>query len=130
MTATATIGQLPQRDQLFLRSKETSHVIAQVGPDLHVTFPGFVLPEAYQPRSCELRIILPAGYDVANPDMFWTRPDVRLLNGNFPLTADYKQEFPDGAWQRWSRHVQQWRAGVDCLRTYMAAIRRELARGL
>ncbi|CAN5152777.1 hypothetical protein BH09GEM1_BH09GEM1_22640 [soil metagenome] len=121
---------LPQRDRDYLESKEMIFTLSSVGAEVHLTLHEFVFPEAYVPMQSDLRIVLPPGYDSANPDMFWTRPSVKLLSGALPLTADYMQTFADGVWQRWSRHFEGWRPGVDGLRSYVASIRRELSRGL
>jgi hypothetical protein len=85
------------------------------------------VPAAYAPRLTDLLIRLPMGYPQANPDMFWTKPDVLLAQGGYPNRADYHDPTADG-WQRWSRHGG-WRAGVDNLRTKLAAVKHELEAG-
>lgn len=131
MTLVAAAGLLPRRDHEYLVSKKLRFHVGTVGPEIHLTLFQFAFPPAYAPVAADLRIILPPGYDNANPDMFWTRPNVLLRSGAFPLTADHMQPLHDGVWQRWSRHFQDgWRPGVDGIRTYLASIRRELARGL
>jgi hypothetical protein len=127
----SNLALLPRRDQDYLLSKGVDFAIAQAPDGVHLTIAHFVFPAAYKPIVAALRIVLPPGYDNANPDMFWTQPNVMLRNGQFPLTADYIQPFADGLWQRWSRHFATgWRPGIDGIRTYLASIRRELARGL
>jgi hypothetical protein len=75
-------------------------------------------------------IRLPPLYPKAQPDMFWTRPDVKLASGAWPLRADVKETYLQLQWQRWSRHWQKaWHPGADSLRTFIAAIIRELSRG-
>jgi hypothetical protein len=103
----------------------------QSGGEIVLTIFDFQLAAAYAPAKADLRIVLPPGYSNSNPDMFWTRPTVKLTTGALPLRADYFQPFYDGDWQRWSRHFGGvWRPGVDGIRNYLASIRRELARGL
>jgi len=127
----SNLALLPRRDQEYLISKSVDFEILQAPDGIHLTIVRFVFPDAYQPTTASLRIVLPPGYDNANPDMFWTRPNVMLCNGRFPKTADVIQQFADGPWQRWSRHFAEgWRPGIDGIRTYLASIRRELARGL
>ena len=123
---------LPEDDVEFLAEKVLAPDIVKNGGDLLVTFRGFVLPAVYEPSTVDLRIVLGASYPNANPDMFWTRPWVKLkANGNDPEASSYSQPFADGQWQRWSRHFHQgWRPGVDGLRTYLATVRRELQRGV
>ncbi|MFL5614806.1 MAG: E2/UBC family protein [Gemmatimonadaceae bacterium] len=126
-----TLALLPRRDQEYLISKSVDFEISQAPDGIHLTIARFAFPDGYRPNIAALRIILPPGYDNANPDMFWTRPNVLLSNGQFPRTADVLQQFGDGLWQRWSRHFADgWRPGIDGIRTYLASIRRELARGI
>jgi hypothetical protein len=74
---------------------------------------------------------LPAGYPNAHPDMFWTFPDVKLANGSWPKSSEHHYAYDGRNWQRWSRHYQgKWRAGIDGLRSYLAAVRTEIAKGI
>ncbi len=51
-------------------------------------------------------------------------PWVRLnSNGSFPKNADVAHTFGDKQWQRWSRHSDAWRNGVDGLHTMIARFR-------
>jgi hypothetical protein len=122
---------LPEIDRDFLRDKHPNHTVKRVGEETHVVIPDFDFPAAYTPRKANLLIILPAGYPNANLDMFWTQPVVMLANGSWPTRADNHATYDGVSWQRWSRHFQTpWRQGVDNLRTFIATIRRELARGV
>ena len=131
MTAPGVIAELPEADRAFLTEKKLEYDVEQADGFLHVIIHGFELPPTYTPRTCDLLIRLPSGYPNGNPDMFWTRPDVKLLTGNWPVNADVWQDFLNVRWQRWSRHFPdgRWRAGIDGLDTYLASIRRELALG-
>jgi len=107
------------------------YVAMRLGADTHVIINDFDFPAAYMPRKANLLIILPAGYPNANLDMFWTEPVVKLADGNWPARADNHAVYNGVSWQRWSRHFQTpWRQGVDNLRTFVATIRKELARGV
>ena len=123
---------LPEIDREFLKGKEYAFSVEQVGGPLHLTIRNFELSAAYTPSVADsLLIILPAGYPNSNPDMFWTIPDVKLTNGNWPAQSNHHETYGDRVWQRWSRHLQRaWRPGIDNLRTYLATIRQELARGI
>lgn len=122
---------LPEIDREFLQEKEFSFDVSTVGSETHVIIRDLAFPAAYVPRTADLLIILPAGYPNANPDMFWTFPDVKLANGTCPQACDAHQQYGDRNWQRWSRHYQiQWRAGIDSLRTYFAAVRKEIDKGI
>lgn len=122
---------LPELDREFLEEKGYSYSASKTGAETHVIIREFDFPAAYAPRKADLLIILPAGYPNANPDMFWTYPDVKLVNGSWPINSTEHQVHGDRNWQRWSRHYQgQWRAGVDGFRSYLAAVRTEIAKGV
>src|SRR5207244_3356101 len=98
---------------------------------VHIVIQGFPFPTTYKPTTADLLVRLPPGYPQANPDMFWTRPDVTLLNGNFPQAAANHETYLGQPWQRWSRHWgSAWRAGLDTLRTFVAAVQADLKRGV
>lgn len=128
---------LPEDDVTFLKEKYPDARVYPVGNEVHVVLPSFPFPEGYQPTTSDLLIRLPAGYSDANPDMFWTKPDVMLASGGWPNACAHK-EVPgsgDGVavytepWQRWSRHTPagDWRPGHG-LRNYVASIKNELQR--
>jgi len=122
---------VPEIDRDFLTEKIAKFGVAKSGNDVLVIIHDFEFPDAYAPRTADLMIILPAGYPNANLDMFWTTPDVKLKNGSWPDRATERGTYNNINWQRWSRHFpQQWRQGVDNLRTFVTTIRRELARGV
>jgi hypothetical protein len=122
---------LPELDREFLDEKEFAFDVAPNGGELLVAIRNFGLPAAYEPEKVDLMIIIPAGYPNAQLDMFWTYPDVKRRNGGYPAQCEHHQIYGDRNWQRWSRHFQQpWRPGVDNLRTFMASIRKELAKGI
>lgn len=124
---------IPEDDADYLIEKEVQFDAVRANDGVHIIFREFELPAAYAPRSVALRVILPSGYPGANPDMFWTKPWVKLTATQAdPDRCSHNQAFaPDAEpWQRWSRHVGNgWRAGVDSLRTYMATVRSELSKG-
>lgn len=123
---------LPELDREYLDGKEYDYRVEKHGGATHLVFPNHPFPAAYSPRVADLMIILPAGYPNANPDMYWTYPDVKLANGSWPKACEAHQMFGDRNWQRWSRHLNQipWRPGVDNIRTYLATVRRDIAKGI
>ncbi len=144
MTEEALEDLLPQSDVEYLREKELldSVVVSRVGEETHVIFKHYALPdEHYSPSTTDLLVKLIPPYPNGNPDMFWTLPHVRLKNGAVPAQSEVKQVpapsgfekvYNNAEWQRWSRHFNDsglWRPGIDGLRTYMASIRVELAKG-
>lgn len=122
---------ISENDREYLQEKEYVFDVARVDPNIHLVIRDFDLPEAYTPRTADLLIILPAGYPNAALDMFWTCPDVKLANGNWPNRCESHQEYSGRNWQRWSRHFPNpWRAGVDNIRTFLTVVRREIAKGI
>lgn len=128
--ASATEALLPEEDIAYVEEKALDFELSSHGGEVHLILKSFELGDAYSPTHADLLIIFPAGYPNANPDMFWTRPAVKLKSGSTPVQANVHQDFPSGRWQRWSRHLQNgWRPGIDGLRTYIAAVRIELTKG-
>lgn len=123
---------LPEIDCDYLESKQYDHTVAKIGSAVHLIIRDFELPGAYSPRRVDLLLILPAGYPNSSPDMFWTYPDAKLANGAWPRAADVHETYGERSWQRWSRHFNggSWRPGIDDIRTFLAAIRRELNKGI
>jgi hypothetical protein len=122
---------VPETDRDYLKEKGFTFKATRVGADVHVVIQDFLLPVAYLPRTANLLIILPAGYPNANLDMFWTFPDVKLVNGGVPQNCDHHQTYDGISWQRWSRHFNSaWRQGVDNIRTFIASVKHELKKGI
>ena len=129
---------LPEEDIRFLKEKYSEAKVYEIGNEVHVLLPSFPFPAGYTPRSADLLLRLQPGYPDAKPDMFWTKPDVRLVSGAWPTASEHHEipgagpgsELYTTAWQRWSRHTSDmpWRAGIDGLRHFVAAIKNELAR--
>jgi hypothetical protein len=120
---------LPEADIAFLHAKGFQFDQVQVGGEVHLVIYNFTLPSAYTPPTCDLLLKLPAGYPMANPDMFWTSPTVRLVNGATPRSAEVMELCDGRQWQRWSRHSATWRPGVDNLRSKLRAVQSELEQG-
>ena len=113
--------------------------VYEVGNEVHLLLPAFSFPVAYNPPIADLLIRLLAGYPDVKPDMFWTKPDVKLASGAWPAASEV-HELPGSAaarlklyknvsWQRWSRHITavDWRPGQG-LRSFIGAIKCELGR--
>jgi hypothetical protein len=123
---------IPELDREYLSEKDYRYELVQEQGCINVIIRDHAFPAAYQPRAADLLIRLPAGYPNSNPDMFWTSPDVLLTNGNWPQSSTHHEHYCGRSWQRWSRHFpdKTWRPGIDSLQTYLAAIRRELQKGI
>jgi hypothetical protein len=120
---------LPEDDAQFLRSKALKYEVRQNSGELLLLIHEYPLPCSYTPGSCTLLLKLPPGYPNTNPDMLWTTPGVTLVNGAPPAAAEVVEVYEGNKWQRWSRHAQQWRPGVDNLQTKLRTVRTELERG-
>jgi hypothetical protein len=123
--------RLPELDRDYLAEKEWDfEVTADAGGTLYLVVHNFSFPR-YVPNGADLLIIIPASYPNAQLDMFWTNPDVKLPNGDWPQAGTHHEEYVGRSWQRWSRHnTQQWRPGVDSLRSFFAAMRKEIDKGI
>ena len=119
---------LPENDLEFLEEKEYKYQLIQYEGGMYLIIEDFQFP-LYTPSVANLLICIPPGYSNAPLDMFWTQPDVKLLSGLFPQASDVYEPHNGTQWQRWSRH-STWRIGIDNIRTYIAAIKRELAKGI
>jgi hypothetical protein len=85
---------------------------------------GFALPPGrFDVPAADILILLPAGYPDNPPDMFYALPWLRLVPANqYPKAADHPVSFAGQNWQRWSRHNNAWRAGVDGIWTMLKRI--------
>ncbi len=123
------MNELPESDIEFLEQKGYEYQLIQSGTGWYLIISNFAIPETYLPRTANLLINIVSGYPNNPLDMFWTSPDVKLLNGNWPKNCDVHEVHNRINWQRWSRHYA-WRPGVDNLRIFISAINRELLKGI
>lgn len=131
MSEQQSVELLPEIDREFLIAKEYTFDVHPNGGEIHLIIRAFAFPSIYVPTSADLLILVPAGYPNSQLDMFWTYPDIKLANGSWPAQAEHHETRGDRSWQRWSRHSPQpWRPGVDCLKTFMASVRKEIAKGM
>jgi hypothetical protein len=81
-------------------------------------------PGKFDQPLVDVLILLPPGYPDSCPDMFYLLPWVKLVaTGSYPRAADQAVSFGGQSWQRWSRHSQEWRPGIDGIHTMMARMR-------
>lgn len=75
----------------------------------------FALPVGrFDAPLADILILLPGAYPDVAPDMFYAMPWLRLAGTNrYPRAADQAVSFVGQSWQRWSRHNNAWRPGVD-----------------
>ena len=105
---------LPLKDRRYLNERRLNFEEIEQ-PQKAVVLKGFELPpERFDAANADILILLPASYPDCAPDMFYAFPWLRLLaSRNYPRAADASLGFMGQNWQRWSRHNDAWRPGVD-----------------
>jgi hypothetical protein len=79
-----------------------------------------VPPGRFDHDKADFLITLPSGYPDVSPDMFYALPWLKLVkSAAYPRAANVPHDFIGQRWQRWSRHQQQWRPGVDGIWTML-----------
>lgn len=119
---------LPPIDIEFLDERAPGYSVTSEAGMTCVVIPSLPLPPGFDQKTSDLLLRLSGGYPDVHPDMWWFNPPIRRTDGvTIPATESHEQHL-GRTWQRWSRHLQpaQWRSGVDCLRTYVALIHKEL----
>jgi hypothetical protein len=114
---------LPIRDRAYL----VEHGVAfeEVdGNEKGVIFRDYVLPVGrFDQTKADILVLLPPGYPDVRPDMFFAMPWIKLCRSvQYPRAADQAHDFQNRRWQRWSRHNDQWRPGVDGIWTMLRRI--------
>ncbi len=120
--------ELPERDREFLEEKGFSYELVEFPGGTYLIIDNFPFPAAYTPIAAKILIVLPTGYPEAKVDMIYTIPDVKLVNGQWPQACEAHVVHNGLTWQQWSRHLV-WRIGVDNIRTFIAAMKKELDLG-
>ncbi len=115
---------LPTKDREYLEVKKIAFEEFEEGGQHVVLFKEHVLPaDKYDSPTAHVLVVLPGGYADAPPDMFYTLPWLKLKQtGRFPNAADQPQQFRNQSWQRWSRHNNEWRAGIDGIWTVLQRV--------
>lgn len=105
---------LPLKDRRYLVERNVRFDEVEL-PHKAVVLRGMELPpERFDAANADFLIVLPASYPDCAPDMFYALPWLRLAgSGGYPRAADVPHEFGGQSWQRWSRHSDAWRPGVD-----------------
>ncbi len=119
---------LPLNDRQYLENKGLCFEELADGSQKGIILRGFRLPPSRFSSECaDILILLPSGYPDAPPDMFYLLPWVKLVQGmKYPLAADQPHLFNGQNWQRWSRHNNEWRPGVDGIWTMLKRIENAL----
>ena len=119
---------LPSNDQAYLQSHETKLELVNEGNQKAIILKDFELPEnKFDSAQTDILILLPPSYPDAPPDMFYADPWLKLKSsGTWPAKADQTHKFCGRNWQRWSRHNNHWRPGIDTIRTFIQRIKTAL----
>jgi hypothetical protein len=119
---------LPPEDREYLTSCGIVFEERSEGGAKAVVLKGWSLPQGrFDNRAADILILLPAAYPDCAPDMFYLSPWVRLVTSNqYPNAANVAHAFAGQSWQRWSRHNNAWRPGVDGIWTMVRRIERAL----
>lgn len=120
---------LPPRDASYLEGKGIIFEEASESGQVGIILKQLPLTEGkYSATSVDVLVLLPSGYPDIPPDMFYCLPWLKLEpNGIYPRAASVEHRFQDKIWQRWSRHNNNWRPGVDGLHTMLKRIELALA---
>jgi hypothetical protein len=114
---------LPLKDRRYLSQRGISYQEIEQ-PQKAVLLKGYQLPrDRFDAANADVLILLPAAYPDCAPDMFYALPWLRLVgSGSYPKAADHPMEFDGKSWQRWSRHNDAWRPGVDGIWTMVKRV--------
>ncbi|MFO1219668.1 MAG: E2/UBC family protein [Burkholderiaceae bacterium] len=121
---------LPLSDSDELTSRGQQFTVSDEGGMTCVVVAGFPLPDGCSVTRSDLLLRLNPGYPDVPPDMWWFDPPVYARDGRAIEATQVTESYLGRSWQRWSRHFTagQWRPGTDSLASYLALIRREVAR--
>lgn len=123
------MAALPSKCRRYLNERGIAFNEVVEGGQTGVILRGARLPDGrFDVPAADLLILLPAGYPDVAPDMFYALPWLSLVAARrYPTTADQPFPFEGKIWQRWSRHNDAWRPGVDGIWTMLKRIETALA---
>src|SRR4051812_21501836 len=113
--------QLLEEDEQYLSDRGLPFELVSDGEGRGVLFKSFPLfPGKYDRDVTDLLICIPKGYNDAQLDNFYVDPPIRLkATGQYPDRGDVFEQHAGRNWQRLSRHLPAWRAGIDTLRSFL-----------
>ncbi len=119
---------LPQQDRQYLSDRGLTWEEVVDGANKGIILRNFCLPVGrFTVPSANVLIVLPSGYPDVAPDMFYLMPWLQLLpNGSFPRATEAAFAFQGQSWQRWSRHNNEWRPGLDGIWTMLKRVENAL----
>ena len=115
---------LPKMDQRYLENHELDPEVVTNGDQTGLAFCSFQLPAGkFDHGAADVLIVLPSSYPDTAPDMFFCFPWIKIADTqSWPKNADQKFDFAGRGWQRWSRHNNDWRPGVDGIHTMLQRV--------
>lgn len=126
-TEGAGAAVLPPEDREYLQEQGIAFEELADGLSKAVVLKGWSLPARFDAGAADILILLPPAYPDCAPDMFYLMPWVRLASSQrYPNAADQPHAFAGKTWQRWSRHNNAWRPGIDGIWTMVRRIERAL----
>lgn len=125
---TEGLTALPSMDREYLATHAIEHTLVSTGSQPGVILRNLATAKGkFSDAQADFLILLPPGYPDLPPDMFYVFPWLKLADtGAWPRAADQPFDFDGRRWQRWSRHCQAWRPGVDGLHTMIARLHNAL----
>ena len=120
---------LPEFDREYLEEKGFEFEEKIEGRNKGLIIKDYPLPAGkFNKTHSDVLIILPQGYPDVRPDMWYFFPHLQLAQGNKVISKTNGQIlFAGKTWQRWSRHSNDWRAGIDGLHTFLKRIEHALS---
>jgi|SRR5580698_2242549 hypothetical protein len=118
---------LPPRLSKELQSLDSPPEVVVEGHLVSLVFRNYPIPPGYSRPTTDLLVRVPLSYPDAGPDMFWTDPDLRLIDGGSPQCGDLIETYLGKPWRRFSWH-SAWRPATDSLESYLYFIRLRLER--
>lgn len=114
---------LPSRCRKYLTEKGVAFEEVD-GPHKAIILRAYQVPAGrFNVATADFLIVLPNSYPDVRPDMFYALPWLTLVtSGHYPKAADQPYDFNGQRWQRWSRHQDHWRPGVDGIWTMLRRI--------
>lgn len=118
---------LPPKLYKEIQALDSQPEVVSDGHLISLIFRNYPIPPGYSQATTDLLVRVPLSYPDAGPDMFWTDPDLRLMDGRSPQYGDLIETHLGKLWRRFSWH-SIWRPNFDNLDCYLYFIRLGLER--
>ena len=119
---------LLEDDEQYLKDKGFNYqMYPQTDGTIFLVIREYAMTANLLPEKADLLVKIPPLYPLAQMDMFWIRPAVRLVSNNqYPQAADVFEDYLGLSWQRFSRHyiTHPWRPGIDSLVSHLIFVQR------